>query len=60
MEYVLTDKFRVSAFSSFGKVEGTFDTPSFPDDHTLINFLLDHPGCECEIKRVYSVKEIKD
>lgn len=60
MGYVLIDKFRVTAFSKFGKAEASFDTPSFPDDHTLINFLLDHPGCECEIKRVYSVKEIKE
>ena len=60
MGYILIDTFRVTAFSIFGKAEASFDTPSFPEEHMVINFLLDHPGCEAKVERVYSVKEIKE
>lgn len=57
--YILVDMFRVTAFSKFGKAEASFEKPSFPEDHDVINFLLDHPGCEAKIERVYTVKEVK-
>lgn len=60
MEYILIDKFRVTAFSMFGKAEDSFETSSFPEDHQLINFLLDHPGCEAKVERIYNIKEIKN
>lgn len=58
MEYMLIDFFRVTAFNRFGKAEAFFDTPSFPEEHEMINFLLDHPECEAKIERVYKTKEV--
>ena len=60
MDYILVDKFRVTAFSRFGKAEASFETLSFPEEHDIINFLLDHPECEAKVERIYNVKEIKD
>ena len=58
MKYVLADYFKVTAFSQFGKAEASFETVSFPEDYEIINFLLDHPGCEAKIERIYRVKEV--
>lgn len=60
MKYVLVDTFRVTAFSRFGRAEASFETLVFPDEHDIINFLLDHPGCEAKIERIYNVKEINN
>ncbi len=60
MEYMLIDFFRVTAFSKFGKVEASFETSTFPEEHDIINFLLDHPGCEAKVERIYRIKEVKN
>lgn len=60
MTYTLKDFFRVTAFNVFGKAEAYFDTPSFPEDHELINFLLDNPNCRLKIERIYDLAEHED
>lgn len=59
MDVMLIDFFRVTAFSKFGKAEASFETATFPEEHDMINFLLDNPGCEAKVERIYRVKEIK-
>jgi hypothetical protein len=56
MDYMLREKFRVTAFFQFGKAVASFESLSFPNDHDIINFLLDNPGCEAKVEKIYTTE----
>lgn len=57
MVYELKERFRITAYSHFDKPMVSKDFKAFPNDHDVINFILDNNAEYAQIDKVYTASE---
>ncbi len=57
MIYELKESYRITAYSHFDKPMATKDFRVFPNDHEVLNLILDNNAEYAQINKIYTASE---